>query len=240
MRTNTESTSQLLASGLSKYVAEDDGIIPRGFGLRQVDRTSDFHWLYWGGCPVVRTRDAERLVYALEQHLSIPDATPPASLIVDLPAAVTDNGRAVLLPREFRNAFTLIDRRLRESGIRLIDGPLTVVDLAKAEIVVADPIVRIDTVARAKLVDALGSSRVEDHVGSGRYQLHRWFVATDDESVPSSASLVSSLLGAVARPFSVAEGIGLLAPLLERVRVQVIPTDVRSAARIVSASADSD
>lgn len=216
---------QLLGEALPgvRGVAEPSA---QGFGVRPADGDSNFHWLYWGRCPVVRTRDANRLLTALEQHLSVPSGAAGDSLVLRLSACITANGEAILLPA-VGGSIALVDRRLREAGAMLVDAPFAVVDPHDGELVVEPPTIAMRGGPRRQLVKELGTTRNEVSVPPGRYALAAWAVESEEGRQPRAAELVD-LLGVLAAP-TTERGVDGAVGLLERLRkVAITLRDVRA------------
>lgn len=204
---------------------------PQGFGVRPAEDDSSFHWLYWGRCPVVRTRDADRLLGALEQHLSAPVASTNDWLVLRLSAAVTADGGAILLPAVGAGV-ARIDRRLREAGATLVDAPFAVVDPHTGDLVLEPPSVALREEPRRELVGVMGSLRSETVVAPGRYPLARWAVEPRDPAGTPAAAAVE-LLGSLAAPTTHRGAQGAI-HLVSRLRsVMLTVRDVRTAVELL-------
>ena len=165
----------------SLHVAEDDG--PR----------KDFHLLYRGVTPVVRTRDLRRLVDGLLGYLSAAVEHPDDALRLDVLALVKD-GAAVLAPAGIASSLASIERRLNAKGLRVVDRPWATVDLSTGELVVAEPELTVDRSALAELPSGGGR---DGAVPPGRYPVVGWgFGVGQEEAGPISRALALTLGGA--------------------------------------------
>ena len=166
----------------SLHVAEDDGA------------RKDFHLLYRGVTPVVRTRDLRRLVDGLLGYLSAAVERPDDdTLRLDVLALVKD-GAAVLAPASIRSSLATIERRLNAKGLRVVDRPWACVDVTSGELVVSDPHLTVD---RPVLDELAPAGARHGAVPPGRYRLVGWgFGAGEEERGPISRALALTLAGA--------------------------------------------
>ncbi|MGH8979385.1 MAG: hypothetical protein ACRDV7_15000, partial [Acidimicrobiia bacterium] len=117
---------------------------PANFSVRlagpvQHRRGAGFHMLYRGCGLVLRTRDPRRLVGGLFHHL---DAFRPeygAGCYAIRGVALVGDGRALIAPVALRSSMARVERRLNLRGLRFVDTPWVLLDVARAEIVVPDP-----------------------------------------------------------------------------------------------------
>lgn len=231
VRSSSEDVHQLLARGLRTVpVAEGFESRPQGYGVRVADDESAFHWLYWGRCPVVRTRDAGRLLGALEQHLSAPGRAEGDQLVLRMSAGVTAEGQAFILP-PLGAEVARLDRRLRDAGAALVDGPFAVVDPVRGELVVTAPDITIGPDVRDALVERIGSARAEAVVRPGRYPLGHWLVETDAPQA-SRGSGLAHLLGHLAAP-ATQRGVEAATSLVTQLRTVVLA--MRDVSRVPAA-----
>lgn len=203
--------------------------LPQGFGVRPADATTPFHWLYWGKCAVTRTRDAERLVSSLEQHLSMPGSAAGDRVSLRMSAGVDMAGNAVLLPPLGAEA-ARFDRRLRDAGVVLVDGPFAVLDLSSRELVVEAPSVRLEPDVRSELVAELGTSKQERTVQPGRYRLDR--LLFDQEPI-TGPQAVAAVLAALVDPVDGA-GAQTVSTALQWLRI--VGVTMRDVGRVVDAA----
>lgn len=193
--------------------------LPQGFGIRPANSSSDFHWLYWGRCPVVRSRDAERLVNALEHHLSVPSAAVADQLLWPMSAVVSVAGEAFLLPK-IGASIARFDRPLRAAGMTVVDVPLVAVDPSTGELVVDAPTVTLAGPARDTLLEALGTTSEEGTVAPGRYPIAAW-LAESGSPPDGEAAAITHLLGGLQAPTTPrgADGVQTLVRRLRKVAV---------------------
>lgn len=231
VRAATDALRDLLYGALDSHavdVSEDS--LPQGLGIRAADEHSPFHWLYWGRCPLVRTRDAERLVRALERYLAPAPATPTPELQVRLTAGVLTTGQAFLLPALGADLARL-DRRLQSAGAALVDGPHVTVDPVTGELVLREPEVALRRGPRQVLVDQLGTSRQDPRVAPGRYPIARWLVDGRTEDATGAVD-VARLLSELVSPTT--EG-GLQASGTWVQRLRIVGIAVQDVGAVVTA-----
>jgi hypothetical protein len=232
VRSTSGAVQRLLSDALPGTSSADEAL-PQGFGVRPAGEDSSFHWLYWGRCPVARTRDAHRLVGALEHHLSA--ATSSGDwLVLRLSAGITTSGEALLLPAVGAD-IARVDHRLRDAGVTLVDAPFSVVDPGARELVVEPPRIVAREEPRRELVEALGTRKRELVVVPGRYALAQWAIGGAKRD-RTTAGLTAEMLRLLAAPTTRrgAEGASELVSRLP----DVIPAtrDARAAVELLDSS----
>lgn len=176
--------------------------------------TSDFHFVYRGFDPVVRTRDLRRLVNALFAHMSTHVPDDGALLRLDTVAFV-GAGEAVIAPPDLRRAIAALERRMNIKGFRIVDLPWSLLDPATGELVVPEPALTVDTTALRALEGITGHAtasgartaakrrRPEIPVAPGRYPVVGWaFGRGRDLTGPLSTSVAVSEAARLVRNLS--------------------------------------
>ena len=202
VRTSSGRLHGLLRSALRHhFIADEDTSAPANFSLRlgSEDGTrgaADFHVLYRGTAPVVRTRRVGRLVEGLLAHLSsFVEAGDPTSLELDVVALVTD-GVALLAPSDLRHVLPSIERRLNAKGLRVVDRPWARIDPTTCELVVAAPQLVVDREPLHGLAGAGRERQQDEPVPPGRYPVRGWaFGAGTRPQGPISRALAVTLAG---------------------------------------------
>ena len=172
-----------------------------------------FHVVYWGSCPVVRTRDRRRAVTGLLGHLAGHRPPLPGSLRLWGVAAVRDGvAVAVLIEQNQRPRF---ERPLRAQGWTLVDRPWVDVDPDQAQLIVP-PVLEPSRDRVQALIDLLDGDDPEPTVAPGCYELSHLVVAAPGATELSPAERLLSLIG-MAREHP--PDLGRLAGLASTVRV---------------------
>lgn len=168
-------------------------------------RVSGLHFLYRGAEKVVRTRDPERVVRALLNHLSSHARTAPAGMLKVAGTAFVAGDVAVITPSPVRFFLEAAERRLNASGLRVVDTPWALVDPERAELVIPEPALEVDWSELARLGAALtGPRRPDPCVPPGRYPVAGWALLTPREQA-----------GRLRRPLAVAMAAETLMELAE-------------------------
>lgn len=192
--------------------------VPPNFSVRVATEPGHFHFLYWGGRTVVRTRDADRLLHSLLTYLSV-HGDPPAGSLAFRSLAVVRDGRAVLCPPGLRHSLAKVEPVLARRGFSVVDAPWSVVDLATAELLVPEPALAVDRAALAEIVAAAPAGPRSPGVEPGRYPVAGWLFSDPDtpadvplsraaataralSSLPPPATAPADALGALGRLFS--------------------------------------
>jgi len=138
-------------------------------------QSKGFHFLYRGITPVVRTRDAHRLLEGLFAHLSgHAHDQRDTHLRIDA-LALVHGDTAVLAPADMQTVMPLLERRLNANGLRLVDRPWVAIDPATGELVVPEPTLDIDRSALDGLDELVPPPRRADPpVAPGRYRIVGW------------------------------------------------------------------
>lgn len=121
-----------------------------GYALHLADRPNRFHLLFWGGCVVVRTHDATRLVEALLRHLAGHRPAPPGVDRLDAIVLARD-GHAVIAPSQLRSRIPQLQRPLARRGVLIADTPWADLDLKTAEVILPGPLLTLGDDIRARL-----------------------------------------------------------------------------------------
>lgn len=153
--------------------------------------TSDFHFLYRGFDPIVRTRDPRRLLEGFFGHLAS-HATDERRDYLRLDAvAFVREGQCLLAPADLRKALTVIERRLNKEGVRVLDRPWATVDHATRELVVSTDGLEIERSALDPLINSHSAGKRRDPgVPCGRYPVIGWaFGRGRDGAGPLSRSM---------------------------------------------------
>lgn len=189
MRASEPAYVDALQAALQAHVVEDPDA-PPNFSVKFASTSSEFHILYRGECPEVRTLDPSRLFTALRLHL---DGVAPLQqgLVRFQARAVVRDGRATLLPSAARESLMAIDRRLRRAGLLAVDAPSVTIDLESTELVI-EPSLQLESAPLAELAARLPEPRrTERHVGPGRYPIDRW-VFLDPHHADAGAALTQA------------------------------------------------
>lgn len=137
-----------------------------------------------GGCDVVRSGSADRLLRALDCFLAGIGGPPSGMVRFDRVGAVIVDGRASLVPTTLLDRSSAVERRMAEAGA-IADGLSAAVDPARREIVVRPGLVGDEAL------------EVESEVLArpGRYPLHRihWSELEADENESAAIGLVRLL-----------------------------------------------
>ena len=180
VRTNVASAGSRLRRALARYV--DDSLeVPPNFSLQLAEKAGDFHFLYWGRCAVSRTLDTERILRSLLTFLAAHGHAGPGVLKVRTLALVR-NGRAVLCPPGLKGSLTGLEPMLVRRGFAVVDGPWALVDVARAELLVAGIGLDIDRAPLDEIVATAPKGRFSPSVPSGRYPLAAWAFADPDST----------------------------------------------------------
>lgn len=175
VRSSDAELTRLLRHALDRYLVEDPAA-PLNFSLEVASKPAGFHALYRGECPVLRTRDPDRLLNALRTHLDATLEKDEDELVVFDASALVQEGRAILVPERARSALLTFDRRLRAAGMTPVDAPRVAVHLADGELVI-EPQVHFNAEVLAELRRALPAGRrSEEFVSAGRFPVDRWVV----------------------------------------------------------------
>lgn len=148
-----------------------DAPSPPNYSLRFARQADLFHILSWGGCPVVRTLDVERLLIGLVRQLG-GHGEPVAGLTRLDSVALVAGGRAFLVPARARATLADMGRELASAGFHLVDQPYADVDLRERALVVEDPRIPLDPGGLTELRTLAPAARRRDPaVPDGRYPL---------------------------------------------------------------------
>lgn len=171
LRADTDALTDALRAALHRHVDDSaPGTTTYSVRLSQ-DR---MHFLYWGGCSAVRTRDPRRLLEGLLSHVGGHGPRPVGTH--RLPALVlVHGGRAVLAPDGWRSELARLEPHLHRLGVATFDGPWTDVDLTVGEVVISRPAITLDSSAVPALVAlAPATPRRDPTVPPGRYPVRGW------------------------------------------------------------------
>lgn len=175
---------------------------------------STFHWVRWGNCTVVRTRDGNRALAGVERLLSEALWPRPPEVRLRCRAVVLPEGGAVLLPVGIEDQVHRIERHLREEGVLLVDGYSTLVDVYTGELVIPSG-TELDRSPLLSLIGSSSTSVAEPFLEAGRHRLVA-LLTTPNTASPGRAvvSILGQLTPAEARP--VHQFVDLLAGLPSR------------------------
>ncbi len=148
-----------------------DAKVPVNFAVRLGADPTQFHVLFWGTCPALRTLDVERLIVGLRRFAGDHGDGPPGTVRTDFAAAVR-NGAAVLLDRKARELLVKEERTLRRSRLSVLESPYADVDVDHGELVVTDAALPVDEAGFDELRSLAPAPRRQDPaVPAGRYPL---------------------------------------------------------------------
>lgn len=152
--------------------------------LHVATTAKSFHVLSWGGCPVVRTLDVDRLLTALLRFVGSHAAQPIETLRTDFMAVVRD-GTAVMIARSYRTELVKRESHLRKGGLSILEAPWVDVDLHAGALIVTDPALPIDPAGWAEL-RALAPTPLSRDLATapGRYRVTGVVVDGTGESTP--------------------------------------------------------
>lgn len=157
-----------------------DGVAPPNYSVRLAGAAEKsparaFHFLYRNSAPLIRTRDAQRLVRGLFSYLSSHDENVPARLLhVHGAALVSDRGDALIAPGVLRQWAPQVERRLKRKGLSFTDAPRVLVDPDRHEVIVPEVGLDVDWSALAELESLAPGGRPDPPVRPGRYPLAGW------------------------------------------------------------------
>jgi hypothetical protein len=165
-----------------------DAEAPANFSIMMADDggvqggARTFNVLYRASQSVVKSRVPGRVMRGLLQYMSEFAESTSATLRFAATGVVKD-GRAIVAPYALRWAAGTLQPRLNAVGMQLIDGPVVHVEPSASELVVPEPVLRIDADALANF-DARfpGHGREPAPVAPGRYPIAAWALVTDPES----------------------------------------------------------
>lgn len=235
IRANSPAAEQALAAILASYRMDSSAVAPDNFSLvlsaAGSGSSRDLNLLLAGDRVVARSRSPRRVLRALIGRLSCLFDPEPGVVRLDAVPALID-GLGVVLPSAVATWLERLQAPLARLGVALTDESFAHVDLVTAELVVTAPRVQIDE----QILDALpepASVRSEpEYVPCGRYPLKAWLLPLEhaDPKGLSPAWALARALGAIAgTPEEVAEAVGPLTALFDRLEVDAVSCEDHSA-----------
>lgn len=179
MRSSGPELHDLVCRILAAYRVRDDEA-PANYSLQLAGHDPDqadaaFHFLYKGFTPVLRTTDPRRLMEGLVAYLDGHVVNRRDGMVRLDALALVGESRAVLAPADARHFLSVVERRLNQGGLRVLDRPWATLDPSDGHLVVAPPETEVDQVALDGGLAALGPARrAEPGVPSGRYRVSGW------------------------------------------------------------------
>ena len=172
----------------------DDPNVPPNYSLKVNDEpgqvTKDLSVLY-RGCRLVSSAKAPvRVAQALLAHLAeLEDSQHHPNRPRLEAGAIVDGRDAVIIPAHIRLGAPDLDRRLRERGLELVDGPTVAFDPTTWELVIP-PCRLVPDEARA-LAGWTDGSDPGGGVAAGRYRLVAW--ALSQHPLPTRGAAVADI-----------------------------------------------
>lgn len=201
IRYNSDATRALLEK-LFVGAVIDDPAVPDNYSVALSagdGRSRDLELLVQGSRQLVRSRSRRRVLAGLLNYLSS-DLLPPDPALLRLVAtpAVATDGTALLLPSGLLDSLGKLQPRLAKLGLTFADVPHAVVDVGRAELVVAAPAVEHDPAVLDEVDTGLRLGRTElPMITPGRYPLRAWYLPLwdpDGEREPTGAGGLSPAL----------------------------------------------
>jgi len=140
-------------------------------------KAAPLHHLYFGGRPVLGTRDLGRLLGGLARHLSPLLEQPPGLLVTAVPVR-TPRG-VLLVPADVLGMTGSVDRLLVPEGYAFADVPQVLLHPDDGTVEVPAPVVDLD--ASPEQLAALGPSVNEERLPAGRYPVAGWLLSVPAE-----------------------------------------------------------
>ena len=162
-------------------------------------KAAPLHLLYFGGRPVLGTRDLGRLLGGVARHVS-PLLEPLDGLLVNAAAVMTPRG-VLLVPADVPGMTGSVDRLLVPEGFTFGDVPRPVLHPDDGTVEVPAPVV--DVTATPDELAALGPSVSEERLPAGRYPIAGWLLSVPaDQTGPlRPAVAVAHAARALETPF---------------------------------------
>ncbi len=184
LRFNDEALQAHVAEALRDRVRDDVDASPAysvrlGKGGRR--KAAPLHHLYYGGRPVLGTRDVTRLLRGVAQHLS-QLLEPVAGLLVNAVPVRTPRG-VLLVPGDVSGMTGSVDRLLTPEGFGFADAPRVVLHPDDATVEV--PASVVDVSVNPDEVTRFGRSVSEPQLAVGRYPVAGWLLAVPADETGS-------------------------------------------------------
>lgn len=162
-------------------------------------KAAPLHHLYYGGRPVLGTRDLGRLLGGLARQLS-PLLDPPTGLQVNAVPVRTPRG-VLMVPADVVGMSGSVDRLLTPQGYAFADVPRPLLHPEDGTVEVPAPTVDLDV--SADRLAALGPSVEEPRLEAGRHPVAGWLlaVAADQAGELRPATAVGHLARLLEVPF---------------------------------------
>lgn len=184
VRFNDEGVQAHVAAALGDRVRDHADASPAysvRLGKAGRRKAAPLHHLYYGGRPVLGTRDLGRLLGGVARHLS-PLLEPLDGLLVNAAAVRTPRG-VLLVPADVPGMTGSVDRLLVPEGFTFADVPRPVLHPDDATVEVPAPVV--DVSATPDELAGLGPSTSEEQLPAGRYPIAGWLLSVPaDETGP--------------------------------------------------------
>jgi len=202
VRFNDAGVQAHVAAALGDRVRDHAGASPAysvRLGKAGRRKAAPLHHLYYGGRPVLGTRDLGRLLGGVARHLS-PLLEPLDGLLVNAVPVRTPRG-VLLVPGDVPGMTGSVDRLLVPEGFAFADVPQVVLHADDATVEVPEPVV--DVAATPDQLAALGPSVAEDRLAAGRYPIAGWLLSVPaDQTGPlRSAAAVAHAAGLLETPY---------------------------------------
>ena len=179
-----------------------------------------------GSATVARSRSPRRLLRAAAAHLScLLDPEPGLVRLEAIGALVGDD--AVLLPKQVAAWLDRVQAPLARLGLALGDEPFAHLDLARVELVVAPPRVRLDEDALSALADPPPGASEPIPIAPGRYPLRAWVLSGDEDHagpVPPARAVAGALGTLVGGPRDLVAALDGFVAALDGVEVLAVPS----------------
>ncbi len=183
LRFNDAALQAHVTEALGPMVRESDAPVPVAYSVRVGTagrrKAAPLHHLYYGGRPVLGTRDLGRLLGGIERHLS-PMVAPPEGLLVNAVPVRTPRG-VLLVPTDVLGMTGSVDRLLVPEGYAFADVPRVVLHPDDGTLEVPAPV--LDLTPSGDALAALGPSVSEERLDPGHYPIAGWLLAVSADQV---------------------------------------------------------
>ena len=224
VRADSLATDEVLGRLFAEHRLSDDVEAPDNYsvvlGESNKSGTRALNLLLWANTTVTRSRSPRRVVLALANYMSSVLEQEDGFLRTRNVGALVGDETAILLPSIVVQWIEQIQPKLNRLGVRLVDEPYSRVDPERLELVVSEPLVRVDESALAALPEP-GKSRSElPRVEPGRYPLRAWTVwetSEPDRELTRARAVAASLPSVIAGLGGLDDLLPQLGSLLERI-----------------------
>jgi hypothetical protein len=176
VRFNDEGVRAHVATALGDRVHEHVDAAPAysvRLGKAGRRKAAPLHHLYFGGRPVLGTRDLGRLLGGLARHLG-PHLAPVEGLVSSSVPVATPRG-VLLVPGDVPGMTGSVDRLLVPEGFAFADAPRVVLHPEDGTVEVPAP--GVDVAATDDQLAGLGPSVSEERLPVGRHPIAGWLVS---------------------------------------------------------------